>query len=54
MKRIRGEHVSEYAKKLKPNKESYQKQFAKYLKIGLDPETLPAHFDQIKKTLGGQ
>jgi len=54
MKRIRGEHVSQYAKHLKANKERYQKQFAAYLKSGLDPETLPTHFDQIKKSLGGQ
>ncbi len=54
MPRIRGEHVASYAKQLKANKDKYQKQFAQYLKTGFDPETLPAHFDQIKKSLGGQ
>ena len=54
MQRIRGEHVAGYAKKLKENKDAYQKQFSKYIKAGIDPETLPTHFDQIKKSLGGQ
>jgi large subunit ribosomal protein L18 len=54
MQRIRGEHIANYAKQLKANKDKYQKQFSQYLKSGLDPETMPAHFDQIKKSLGGQ
>ncbi len=54
MQRIRGEHIATYAKQLKANKDRYQKQFAQYIKTGLDPETLPAHFDQVKKSLGGQ
>jgi large subunit ribosomal protein L18 len=54
MKRIKGEHVASYAKQLKTNNEKYQKQFSQYIKSGLDPETLPAHFDQTKKSLGGQ
>ncbi len=51
MARIRGEHVASYAKKLKADKEKYQKQFSKQASI-LDPETLPAHFDQIKSKIG--
>jgi len=47
--RIRGEHVAGYAKKLKENKEKYQKQFSQ-----IDPETLPTHFDQVKSKIGGQ
>jgi len=54
MQRIRGEHIAAYAKQLKKDKDRYQKQFAKYIKAGLDPEALPAHFDQVKKSLGGQ
>ncbi|MBW2970222.1 50S ribosomal protein L18 [Candidatus Woesearchaeota archaeon] len=53
-KRIRGEHIANYAKKLKENKEKYEKQFSKYLKQNFDPETLPQHFDTIKKAIGGQ
>ncbi len=52
MKRIRGEHIASYAKHLKTNKEKYQKQFSKYLKENFDPETLPAHFDQVKNKIG--
>lgn len=54
LQRIRGEHISQYAKKLKENKEKYEKQFSKYLKVNLDPETLPKHFDTIKNTIGAQ
>ena len=54
MNRIRGEQVATYAKQLKANKDKYQKQFSKYLKANIDPETLPAHFDQTKKAIGGQ
>ncbi len=51
MARIRGEHVASYAKQLKAHKEKYQKQFSKQAGM-LDPETLPAHFDQIKSKIG--
>lgn len=54
MKRVRGEHIAAYAKQIKSDKEKYQKQFAKYLKTNFDPETLPAHFDQVKKNIGAQ
>lgn len=50
-KRIRGEHIADYAKKLKADKERYERQFSKYLKMGLDPEKLPSHFDEIKQKL---
>ena len=52
--RIRGEHVSAYAKQIKSQKERYTKQFSAYLKKGLDPETLPAHFDSVKTKIGAQ
>ena len=51
-KRIRGEHIAQYAKQLKANKEKYEKTFNKYIKSGLDPETLPQHFEAVKKTIG--
>ena len=54
MNRIRGEQVAAYAKQLKANKDKYQKQFSAYLKANVDPETLPSHFDQVKKTIGAQ
>ena len=54
MARIRGEHVALYAKKLKSDKDKYQKQFSGYVKAGFDPETMPAHFDQVKTKIGAQ
>lgn len=50
-KRIRGMHIAEYAKKLKHDKESYEKQFSSYLKNGFEPEKLPEHFEDIKKKI---
>jgi len=52
--RIRGEHIANYAKSLKVDKEKYSKQFSDYIKAGLEPETLPAHFDDIKKKIGAK
>ncbi|PIN75893.1 50S ribosomal protein L18 [Candidatus Woesearchaeota archaeon CG10_big_fil_rev_8_21_14_0_10_37_12] len=52
--RIRGEHVAAYAKQLKTDKDKYSQQFATYIKKGLDPETLPNHFDEIKKKIEAQ
>lgn len=53
-KRISGEHIAEFAKKLKQEKEKYERQFSVYLKNNFDPETLPAHFDEIKKKIRGE
>ncbi|MBW3001790.1 50S ribosomal protein L18 [Candidatus Woesearchaeota archaeon] len=53
-KRIKGEHIADYAKSLKENKEKYEKQFAACLKQGFDPEKLPAHFDEIKAKIGAK
>lgn len=50
--RIRGEHIANYAKILKENDpEKYKKQFSRYLKIGLDPEKLPDHFEEVKNKI---
>lgn len=45
--RIRGEHISEYAKMLS-EKGLLEKRFSKYLANGLNPVDLPAHFDEVK------
>ncbi len=46
--RIRGEHIAAYARTIKEdNPERYKRQFGAYLKRGLNPEDLPAHFDEI-------
>lgn len=50
-KRIKGEHIAQYAKQLKANKEKYQKQFSAYIKSGLEPEQMPKHFEELKKKI---
>jgi len=52
-KRVRGEHIAEFAKSIKSDEAKFNKQFSLYLKNGLDPESLPAHFDEIQKKLRG-
>jgi len=46
--RIKGTHISEYAKKLKANKQAYEKQFSGYIKNNLNPEDLPKAFEQFR------
>ena len=51
-KRIRGEHIANYAKLLKQTDiERYKRMFSQYLEKGLDPESLPEKFDQIREVL---
>jgi large subunit ribosomal protein L18 len=47
--RIRGEHISNYAKLLKQKGKKYQ--FLNYEKLKLETENLPAHFDEVKKKI---
>jgi large subunit ribosomal protein L18 len=50
--RLSGAHIAEYAKVLKAEDEdAYKKQFSKYLEKGLNPEDLPAHFEEIKEKI---
>jgi len=50
--RIRGEHIASLAKKLKSeNPNEYKKRFSVYLKNKVPPETLPKHFDTVKKKI---
>ena len=50
--RIKGEHIAKYAELLeKINPERYQRQFSQYLKKGLDPKTLPKHFEEVKSKI---
>ncbi len=53
-KRVRGEHVAEFAKSLKSDQDRFNKQFSLYLKKSLDPESLPVHFDEIKNKIRGK
>ncbi len=46
--RIRGEHVAEYAGKIREeDKDAYKRFFSRYLARGLSPEDLPSHFDEV-------
>ncbi|MEM0464816.1 MAG: 50S ribosomal protein L18 [Pyrobaculum sp.] len=50
--RIRGEHVAEYAAKLKEeNPDAYKARFSRYLQRGLEPERLPDHFEEVRKAI---
>ena len=49
--RIKGRHISEYAKKLSDDPELYNKHFSDYVSGGFDPKQLPEHFDDIKEKI---
>ncbi len=51
MDRIRGVHISSYAKKLAAEPEAYKKRFSAYAKRGLKPEELTSHFDKLRETI---
>jgi len=47
--RIKGFHISEYAKLLKKSDLGlYKKKFSVYLKTGVDPENIPKLFEEVK------
>lgn len=46
--RIQGNHIAEYAKKIKTNDELYKSRFSSNLGLGLDPEKYPSHFSEVK------
>jgi large subunit ribosomal protein L18 len=48
-KRIKGEHIAQYAQSLASNPEEYQTKFSKYLEQKLPPEDLPKNFEKVKK-----
>ena len=50
--RIRGEHIASYAQKLASEDPAlYERMFSRYLKIGLNPERLPEHFEEVKNRI---
>ncbi len=51
--RVSGDHIAKYARILKNNKSSYEKQFSDYIKRGLDPEDIVKHFNEIKGKING-
>ena len=50
-KRIKGEHIAKYAESLASTAEEYKSKFSKYLQQQIPPETLPKHFEQVKKEM---
>ncbi len=50
-KRIKGVHIAQYAKNLSANTEKYMAYFSKYLENKVPPESLPEHFEEVKKTV---
>ncbi|MDW0193531.1 MAG: 50S ribosomal protein L18 [Nitrososphaeraceae archaeon] len=46
--RIQGNHIADYAKKLKANEDVYKSRFSSNLGSGLEPEKYPSHFSEIK------
>ena len=46
--RIQGNHIADYAKKLKANDDVYKSRFSSNLGSGLEPEKYPSHFSQVK------
>ena len=50
--RIRGEHIASYAKYLREvDEETYKRRFSKYIEKDLNPEDIPAKFDEIRETI---
>ncbi len=53
-KRIKGEHIAQYAESLVSNPEEYQSKFSKYLQQKIPPENLPKHFAKVKTEILGE
>jgi len=49
--RVSGKHISDFAKKIKENKQLYDRTFGLYLKNKIDPENIPKLFEDVKKKL---
>lgn len=48
--RMNGGDIAKYAKEME-NPTNYEKQFSSYLRKGIQPETLPEHFEKTKKKI---
>jgi large subunit ribosomal protein L18 len=46
--RIQGNHIAEYAKKIRSNDDLYKSRFSSNLGLGLEPEKYPNHFSEVK------
>lgn len=52
-RRIKGEHISDYAKKLK-EEGKLKKRFSQYVERGLDPTQIPKNFIKVKSRIKGK
>jgi large subunit ribosomal protein L18 len=50
-KRIRGEHIAEYAEKLVSDPDEYRIRFSKYIEQKLPPQMLHKHFSEAKTAI---
>jgi large subunit ribosomal protein L18 len=51
-RRVKGEHIAEYAKALKEqDEEQYRRRFSRLLERGLKPEEYPKHFEEVRKAI---
>lgn len=49
--RIQGNHIADYAKKIKANDDVYKSRFSSNLGSGLEPEKYPSHFSEVKDNI---
>lgn len=50
--RVRGLHIASHAEQLsQTDEEAYNRQFGRYISVGLKPEEFEAHFDQTRQNL---
>jgi large subunit ribosomal protein L18 len=50
-KRLKGEHIAQYARSFSSNAEEYQTRFSKYIEQKLNPEDLAGKFAEAKKEI---
>jgi large subunit ribosomal protein L18 len=50
-KRLRGEHIVQYAKSLVADTDEYQKKFSKYIEQKFSPESVADNFNELKKEI---
>ncbi len=49
--RIKGQHISDYAKILSSDPDAYKKRFSAYLSRGFPPENIVEHFSTVKEKI---
>lgn len=49
--RIKGEHIKQYADKIKTDKETYEKRFGQYLKNNAEPGKIVEIFENVKEKI---